>query len=94
MAAVSLLSGSWQPSHTWERRRQGDSGAGAWEGWTGPLLTGQWGHWSGVGKTEEPKEDKPYLTVRKGSAQDLGTEEDGPWVLELWARMTLCGGSI
>lgn len=47
-----------------------------------------------MGKTEEPKEDKPYLTVRKGSAQDLGTEEDGPWVLELWARMTLCGGSI
>ena len=54
----------------------------------------RWGHWSGVGKTEEPKEDKPYLTVRRGSAQDLGTEEDGPWVLELWARMTLCGGSI
>ena len=33
-------------------------------------------------------------TVRRGSAQDLGTEEDGPWVLELWARMPLCGGSI
>ena len=36
------------------------SGAGTWEGWAGPLLTGQWGHWSGVGKTEEPEEDKPY----------------------------------
>ena len=58
------------------------------------MLMGLWGHWSGMGRTEEPEVGKPYLTVKMGSAQDLGTEEDGPWVPELWARVPLCGGDI
>lgn len=48
------------------------------QGWPGSLLMGLWGHWSGMGRTEEPEVGKPYLTVKMGSAQDLGTEEDGP----------------
>lgn len=81
MAAVSLLSGSWC-LHTWERRQQGDSGGRNLGGLGWTIAHGPVGTLVRVGKTEEPKEDKPYLTVRRGSAQDLGTEEDGPWVLE------------
>lgn len=58
------------------------------EGWAGPLShwpVGTLGQWA---KLRSPRKTNPYLTVRRGSAQDLGTEEDGPWVLELWARMT------
>lgn len=71
--AAFLYLGKERAQGFWERSLETGN-----QEWPGSLLMGLWGHWSGMGRTEEPEVGKPYLTVKMGSAQDLGTEEDGP----------------